>query len=80
MTTVVVAPVQSHLHPISIKVMRKIDDSMIEIDGKVYVHDYDSDCYFRIHDPTTETFRERMIKIAVAIGLLVIIVISVKYF
>lgn len=60
--------------------MKKLDNGMIEIDGKVYMHDYDHDCYFRISDPRTETFRERMIKIAVALALLVIIIVATKYF
>lgn len=60
--------------------MKKLNDSMIEVDGKVYMHDYDHDCYFRISDPRTETFRERMIKIAVALMVLVATIALAKYF
>ncbi len=60
--------------------MKKIDNSMIEVDGKFYMHDYDNDCYFRVADPSTETFRERMIKVAVAVCLLALIVVVAPYF
>ncbi len=60
--------------------MKKLDNGMIEVDGKVYMHDYDHDCYFRISDPREETFRERMIKIAAALTLLGIIVLGSKYY
>lgn len=60
--------------------MKKLNNGMIEVDGKVYMHDYDHDCYFRISDPREETFRERMIKIAMALAVLVIIVFGSKYY
>lgn len=60
--------------------MKKLDNNMIEIDGKVYMHDYDHDCYFRVSDPREETFRERMIKIVLALALLAIIVLGSKYY
>ena len=60
--------------------IKEIDNTMIEIDGKVYMYDYDHDCYFRVSDPRQETFSERMIKIAVAVSLLIIIVLGSKYY
>ena len=66
--------------PILLETMKKIDNSMIEVDGRVYMYDYESDIYFRVSDPRTETFRERMIKIAIAVGLLVIIIVGSKYY
>jgi len=80
LTMAEVAQVPGRPRLILIEAMKKIDNNMIEVDGRVYMYDHDSDVYFRIHDPITETFRERMIKIAVALGLLVIIVVLSKYY
>ena len=53
---------------------------MIEIEGKYYQHDYEFDCYYRVSEPVHETLKERMIKIAAALMLLLIIVIGSKYY
>jgi hypothetical protein len=60
--------------------MKKLDNTMIEVDGKFYMYDYDHDCYFRVSEPRTETLRERIINISVALGLLIAIVAVTKYF
>ena len=60
--------------------MKKIDNSMIEVDGRFYMYDYDSDCYFRIREPRTLTLRERMENIAIAVCLLAVIIIGSKYY
>jgi hypothetical protein len=60
--------------------VKKIDNSTLEVDGRFYMYDYDSDCYLRISEPRTETFRERMIKIVAAVVGLMIIMVSTKYY
>jgi hypothetical protein len=68
------------VHPIFLDHMNKLDNGMIEIEGKYYQHDYEFDCYYRVSEPVHETLKERMIKIAAALMLLLIIVIGSKYY
>jgi hypothetical protein len=60
--------------------MNKLDNGMIEIEGTYYQYDYDFDCYYRVSEPVHETLKERMIKIATALMLLLIIMIGSKYY
>jgi hypothetical protein len=48
----------------------------IEIEGRVYRYDPDSDCYYRSHDQPLETAQERWTKVAIATVLLIILVVG----
>ena len=52
----------------------------IEIDGCAYQYDYDHDIYYRVHDQTPETPRERQIKVTVALILLAAIMLFAHFF
>jgi hypothetical protein len=51
----------------------------IEIDGRIYRYDPDSDCYYRSHHQTSETEQERWTKVAIAISLLIVLYFVTPY-
>ena len=60
--------------------MNHVRPSTIEVEGRTYQYDYDSDLYYRIHDQTPETPRERWTKVAVASLLLLLICLFAHFF
>lgn len=60
--------------------MNHVRPSTIEVEGRTYMYDYDYDIYYRVHDQTPETPKERAIKIALALLLLLGIVLFSHFF
>ena len=60
--------------------MHEPSETTIEINGRTYRHDPDSDCYYRWHEQTPETERERWTNIIGGIILLVIIFVVTQYY
>jgi hypothetical protein len=60
--------------------MNELYNQTIEIEGRVYRYDPDSDCYYRSHYQIPETERERWTKVIFAIIFLIVIMVSVNYF
>lgn len=60
--------------------MSETRPSTIEVNGRTYQYDYDHDIYYRTHNQTLETPRERWIKVAVASLLLLLIVLFAHFF
>jgi len=54
--------------------------STIEVKGRTYQYDYDHDVYYRVHDQTPETPRERWTKVAVASLLLLLICLFAHFY
>lgn len=46
-------------------------NNVIEVEGRRYRYDPDYDAYYRIHDQTPETLKQRMVKIVVGVAVLV---------
>jgi hypothetical protein len=59
--------------------MNELYNQTIEIEGRVYRYDPDSDCYYRSHNRTPETERERWTKVAIAISLLIALYFITPY-
>jgi hypothetical protein len=57
------------LHSVSLE-----SESTIVVNGKTYQYDYDYDCYYRVHNTSPETPRERWTKIAVALVVLILVI------
>ena len=56
--------------------MNELYPDTIEIGGRVYRYDPDSDCYYRSHHQPPETAKERWTKVAVATVFLVILAVG----
>jgi len=52
----------------------------IEVNGRTYCYDSDSDCYYRWHEQKPETERQRWTKVIGGIVLLVIIYVVMQYY
>jgi hypothetical protein len=55
-------------------------NSTIQVNGRVYQYDYDHDIYYRTHNQTLETPRERWTKVAVASLFLLLICLFAHFF
>jgi hypothetical protein len=60
--------------------MTQTRPSTIEVEGRTYQYDYDSDIYYRVYDQTPETPRERWTKVAVATLMLIALVAAAPYY
>ena len=60
--------------------MNQARPSTIEVEGRTYQYDYESDVYYRVHDQTPETPRERWTKVAVATLMLIALVVAAPYY
>jgi hypothetical protein len=60
--------------------MSEIRTSTIEVDGRTYQYDYDYDIYYRTHNQTPETPRERWTKVAVACLFLLMIMAFAHFY
>jgi len=55
-------------------------EQTIEVKGRIYRYDPDSDCYYRCDPQAPETNRERWIKVVLGTIFLAIISVSARYF
>jgi hypothetical protein len=60
--------------------MSETRTSTIEVDGRTYQYDYDHDIYYRTHNQTPETSRERWTKVTVACLLLLMIMAFAHFY
>ena len=60
--------------------MNELYEQTIEVQGRTYRYDPDSDCYYRCDLQPPETNRERWTKVILATIFLVIISVSARYF
>jgi hypothetical protein len=52
----------------------------IEVEGRTYQYDYESDIYYRTYNQEPETPRERWTKVAVATLMLIALVVAAPYY
>ena len=60
--------------------MHELYQTTIKINGRTYCYDPGDDCYYRWHEQTPETERERWTKVLGGIILLVIIYVVMQYY
>lgn len=54
--------------------MNELYEQTIEVKGRRYRYDPDFDAYYRIHEPPSETLKQRIVKIVLAVAVLVVLI------